>query len=176
VVRNVPLFVNIWTRLLLRSATTTLPLPSTATPVGPLNCPSALPRLPHVVRKVPHASVVVVVELVEVVVEDVLVINNVLVEVEVVELVVDEVDVEDVVLLEDVVVETGPVVVVGHTSVTKPPLSVVMAGSTQVFSTSFCGEPPSGQAPALAKTAPNLPCAVEMHDVSSARPFVAAFA
>jgi hypothetical protein len=144
------------------------------------NCPSPLPALPHWVRKVPHASVVVVVELVEVVVvEDVLVVvNDVLVEVEVVELVVDEVDVEDVVLDEDVVVEAGPVVVVvvGHTFVTKPPLSVVMAEITQLFSTSFCGEPPSGQAPALTRVAPNFPCAFEMHDVSSASPFVAAFA
>ena len=40
-------------RLLPVSATKTFPLPSTATPVGPLNCPSPVPELPHMVRKVP---------------------------------------------------------------------------------------------------------------------------
>src|SRR2546427_448750 len=43
---------NFWIRL-LPSATKTFPLPSTATPVGELNCPSSLPWLPHFVRKVP---------------------------------------------------------------------------------------------------------------------------
>src|SRR3989442_2383597 len=43
---------NFWIRL-LPSATKTFPLPSTATPVGKLNCPSPLPWLPHFVRKVP---------------------------------------------------------------------------------------------------------------------------
>src|SRR2546428_645546 len=35
------------------STTKTLPLPSTATASGPSNCPSPVPTLPHVVRKVP---------------------------------------------------------------------------------------------------------------------------
>src|SRR5438445_4026667 len=43
---------NFWIRL-LPSATKTFPLPSTATPVGKLNCPSPLPGQPHFVRKVP---------------------------------------------------------------------------------------------------------------------------
>ena len=47
------MFVNFWMRLLLLSATKTFPLPSTATPRGSLNCPSPLPRLPHLARKVP---------------------------------------------------------------------------------------------------------------------------
>src|SRR5438552_369140 len=96
-------------RLLVVSVTKSFPLPSTAMPRGPLNCPSALPRLPHVLRKVPHGSVVVV-EVVEVVVAEVVV-----------------------VLLLIVVVVV--VVVVGQTSVTIPPPSVVTAGVTQLFST-----------------------------------------
>src|SRR5438094_569436 len=44
---------NFWTRLLSQSATKTFPLPSTATPTGTLNCPSPLPVLPHLLRKVP---------------------------------------------------------------------------------------------------------------------------
>src|SRR5207248_9375021 len=52
VTRKVPVFVNFWMRLLPLSATKTLPLPSTATPMGKLNCPSPLPELPHLVRKV----------------------------------------------------------------------------------------------------------------------------
>src|SRR5947208_109694 len=44
-------------RLLRFSATNTFPLErSTATPPGPLNCPSPLPRQPHVVTKVPGLS------------------------------------------------------------------------------------------------------------------------
>src|SRR5947199_271141 len=44
---------NFWMRLLYLSATKTLPLPSTATPTASKNCPSAVPKLPHLVRKVP---------------------------------------------------------------------------------------------------------------------------
>src|SRR6266850_1753738 len=47
---------NFWMRLLPASATKTFPLPSTATPSGTLNCPSPLPALPHLVRKVPVVS------------------------------------------------------------------------------------------------------------------------
>src|SRR5437016_14289351 len=43
---------NFWIRL-LPSATKTFPLPSTATPVGLVNCPSPVPGQPHFVRKVP---------------------------------------------------------------------------------------------------------------------------
>src|SRR5262245_28768340 len=43
-------------RLLRVSATYTFPLPSTATPVGPLNCPPRIPPL-HFVRKVPQGGV-----------------------------------------------------------------------------------------------------------------------
>src|SRR5439155_14157836 len=50
-VRKVPVLSNFWMRLLMVSATKTLPLPSTARPMGPLNCPSPLPRLPHLVTK-----------------------------------------------------------------------------------------------------------------------------
>src|SRR5206468_555761 len=47
-----PAHANFWMRLLPESATKTFPLPSTATPSGPvLNCPSPLPRLPHLVTK-----------------------------------------------------------------------------------------------------------------------------
>src|SRR5258705_22135 len=38
------------------SATKTVPLPSTATPHGKLNCPSPLPTLPHFVKNVPLLS------------------------------------------------------------------------------------------------------------------------
>jgi hypothetical protein len=55
-----------------------------------------------------------------------------------------------------------------------PPL-VVTAGFTQLFSTSLCGEPPSGHGPAFLMAASNLPCAFVMHDVSRASRFVAAF-
>src|SRR5437016_12379854 len=48
---KVPVFVNFWMRLLPSSTTKTFPLPSTATPTGPMNCPSPLPMLPHVVTK-----------------------------------------------------------------------------------------------------------------------------
>src|SRR5438094_417742 len=42
-------------RLLKPSATKTFPLPSTATPLGPLNCPGPVPKLVlHAVRKVPQ--------------------------------------------------------------------------------------------------------------------------
>src|SRR5215470_4940601 len=51
VVRKVPVFVNFWMRLLPVSTTKTFPLASTATPKGLLNCPSPVPKLPHVVRK-----------------------------------------------------------------------------------------------------------------------------
>src|SRR5437016_723911 len=51
--RKVPVFVNFWMRLLPLSATKTLPLPSTATPRGPLNCPLPEPGLPHMVRRAP---------------------------------------------------------------------------------------------------------------------------
>ena len=44
---------NFWMRSLPLSATKTFPLPSTATKTGVLNCPSPLPLLPHLVRKVP---------------------------------------------------------------------------------------------------------------------------
>src|SRR5438067_12600945 len=53
-VTKAPVFVNFWTRQLgPLSVTKTFLLPSTATPAGPLNCPSPLPRLPHLVRNVP---------------------------------------------------------------------------------------------------------------------------
>src|SRR5438094_7036849 len=51
--RKVPVFVNFWMRSFCRSATKTFPLPSTAGPTGLLNCPSPLPKLPHLVRNVP---------------------------------------------------------------------------------------------------------------------------
>ena len=44
---------NFWMRWLRVSATKTFPLASTATPAGLLNWLSPLPKLPHVVRKVP---------------------------------------------------------------------------------------------------------------------------
>src|SRR5437016_14677480 len=43
-------------RGLVKSATKTFPLPSTATPVGLANCPSPLPWLPHLVRNMPLLS------------------------------------------------------------------------------------------------------------------------
>src|SRR5215813_1452887 len=52
-VRKVPLLSNFWMRLLLRSATKTLPPASTAIPKGDWNCPAALPMLPHWREKVP---------------------------------------------------------------------------------------------------------------------------
>src|SRR5207245_661289 len=53
-VTNAPVFVNFWTRQLgPLSVTKTFPVPSTATASGLVNCPSPLPRLPHLVRKVP---------------------------------------------------------------------------------------------------------------------------
>jgi hypothetical protein len=95
----------------------------------------------------------------------------VLVDVVVVVLVVEVVLVVLVVVLVEVVV-----VVVGHTSVTMPPPSVVTAGWTQLVSTRFCGEPPSGHAPALVSAAENFPVAFGMHPtVSTGSPFAAAF-
>ncbi len=89
----------------------------------------------------------------------------------VVEVVVEVVEEVDVVVLVVVVV-----VVVGHTSVTIPPPSVVTAGDTQLSSTSICGEPPSGQAPAFVRAPENFPCAFGMHAaVSTGSPFAAAF-
>lgn len=44
---------NFWMRLFKVSATKTLPLASTATPSGHLNCPSPDPKLPHSARNTP---------------------------------------------------------------------------------------------------------------------------
>ena len=76
------MFVNFWMRWFVSSATKTLPLASTATPTGLLNCPLPEPGPPQVVRKVPHDGTVVevvlvedeVVELVVVVVDEVVVV------------------------------------------------------------------------------------------------------
>jgi hypothetical protein len=73
-----------------------------------------------------------------------------------------------------VVVDVVVVVVVGHTSVTMPPPSVVTAGCTHVSSTAACGEPPSGQVPALNTAVENFAVAFERHVVSTARPLAAA--
>src|SRR5215470_2373526 len=51
VVRKVPVFVNFWMRSLPLSATKTLPLPSTARPLGYWNCPSPAPAVPHALTK-----------------------------------------------------------------------------------------------------------------------------
>src|SRR3989442_1728782 len=55
-----PAHANFWMRSLPslpgESATKAFPLPSTATSMGTLNCPSPLPGLPHLVKKVPLLS------------------------------------------------------------------------------------------------------------------------
>ena len=69
------------------------------------------------------------------------------------------------------------VVVVGHTSVTTPPPSVVTAGVTQWLSTKLWGEPPSGHVPALVSATENLIVDFGMQTtLSTGSPFVAAFA
>ena len=129
----------------------------------------SLPGHPaHPAKRLHIVGVVVVV--LDVVVVDVVVVVVVVV------LVVVLVDVVVLVVLVVVVVDAAMVVlvVVGHTSVTKPP-PVVTAGCTQFSSTSFCGEPPSGHAPALASAAANLARAFVMHAVSSGSALFAAF-
>ncbi len=86
------------------------------------------------------------------------------------------VDVVEVDVLLVVVVGFVVVVVVGHTSITVPPPSVVSTGSTQLSSIRACGEPPSGHVPALAMRNPNLPVALAMQVASSGAPFAAALA
>ena len=76
-----PLLVNFWMRSLFASGTKTLPLASTASSKGSLNCPSPLPRLPHLVMNVPHATVAMVVVVVGLVTVVVLLLDVVLVEV-----------------------------------------------------------------------------------------------
>src|SRR6266404_1985034 len=56
-VRKAPVSVNFWIRLLPKSATNPFPLPSTATPTGPLNCLSMLPVVPHFVRNAPQVGI-----------------------------------------------------------------------------------------------------------------------
>ena len=50
---NVPPDENSWIRWFVESATHRWPAPSMASPLGLLNWPSPVPRVPHVSRKVP---------------------------------------------------------------------------------------------------------------------------
>ena len=74
-----------------------------------------------------------------------------------------------------VVVLVVGIVVVGQMSMTTPLGLVATAGCTQLLSTRFCGEPPSGHAPAFVRAAENFPCAFGTHTVSTGTLFAAAF-